>query len=246
MRMPPLCAVLLPFLLAACAETGEEYPGSRPDAPPPAPPGAGASSAEAPSAPDALGAGPRIVFLGTSLTEGYGLARPEVEAWPARIGEMAREAGHPVVVVNAGLSGETSAGSLRRLDWVLREPADLLVVETGANDGLRALSLEDLERNLDAILRRAGDSSSSTRVALVAMEAPPNLGPDYADAFREVFPRVAERWGAALIPFPLDGVAGIPALNQSDGIHPTAAGHRIMAAHAWPVLDSLLATLPSN
>jgi len=183
-----------------------------------------------------------MVFMGTSLTEGLGLARPEVEAWPARIGELADLAGIPLRVVNAGLSGETSAGSLRRLDWVLRQPADIFVLETGANDGLRALPIDDLEANLDSIVQRVRLGSPGTRIALVAMEAPPNLGETYAAAFRDVFPRVARRWNATLVPFPLDGVAGIPVLNQGDGIHPTSEGHWIMARNAWPALQALMSS----
>lgn len=180
------------------------------------------------------------MFLGTSLTEGLGLDRPSLEAWPARVGFLADSAGIPVTVRNAGVGGETSAGALRRLDWVLREDPDVLVVETGANDGLRGLPVEQLEQNLDEIVRRVQESRPSVTVVIAQMEAPPNMGADYADAFRAIFPRVAQRRGVALIPFLLDGVAGIPELNQADGMHPTTEGADIMARNAWPVLEPIL------
>lgn len=182
----------------------------------------------------------QLVFLGTSLTEGLGLDRPSLEGWPARIGELADSAGIPVRIRNAGVGGETSAGALRRLDWVLRQGADVLVIETGANDGLRGLPVEQLEANLDQMVQRVRESHPSVTVVIAQMEAPPNMGADYADAFRAVFPRVAERWDVPLIPFLLDGVAGNPELNQADGMHPTAEGARIMARNAWPVLEPIL------
>jgi len=177
--------------------------------------------------------------MGTSLTEGLGLIRPEIEAWPARVGELADSAGIHLVVVNAGLSGETSAGALRRVDWVLRQTPDVLVVETGANDGLRGIPIAEVERNLDGILTRVAERSPSTRIILVAMEAPTNLGAEYTGAFRELFRNAAARHRAAVTPFLLEGVAGIREMNQSDQIHPTAEGHRRMARNVWGVLDSI-------
>ena len=227
---------MLWIALAGCGDAEDVYPEPAADAP--APRDVGVVPDPLPASADEEG-GPRVVFMGTSLTEGLGLDRPEAEAWPARIGELANLAGMPLRIVNAGLSGETSAGSLRRIDWVLQQPAELFVLETGANDGLRALPVDDLEANLDSIIQRVRVGSPDTRIALVAMEAPPNLGETYAAAFRDVFPRVAARWNVTLIPFPLDGVAGIPALNQGDGIHPTAEGHWIMARNAWPRLQAL-------
>lgn len=229
---------MLPLL--GCAESGPEFP---PDAP-----GLANGSDLVRDEPREGSAGPpealeptalRAVFLGTSLTEGYGLANPEVEAWPARIGALAAGDGIPVRVVNAGSAGETSAGAVRRLAWVLQEPADLVVIETGANDGLRALPVSELEANLDTILAYLRDALPEARVAVVQMEAPPNLGPEYSEAFRAVYGRVATRWDATLIPFPLEGVAGVPSMNQGDGIHPTAQGHRLMAESAWPTLRTL-------
>jgi acyl-CoA thioesterase-1 len=145
--------------------------------------------------------------------------------------------------VNAGVSGETSAGGLRRLDWVLREPLDVLVIELGANDGLRGLDPFQMSSNLTEIARRTRMRYPDARVVLAGMEAPPNLGPLYTDAFRLIFSTVAEESEALLVPFLLDGVAGSPELNQSDGIHPTAEGHEIMARNVWEVLGPLLAEL---
>ncbi|MSR23375.1 MAG: arylesterase [Gemmatimonadetes bacterium] len=181
----------------------------------------------------------RVVFLGTSLTEGLGLLDPAVEAWPARVSELADSAGLAIDVVNAGLSGETSAGALRRVDWVLQTAPDVLVLETGANDGLRALPTDALEANVSAIVARIRSTHPEVELVLVPMEAPPNLGSEYSTRFHEVFPHVAMEWKVALTPFILGGVAGVPELIQPDGEHPTAAGHRIMAENAWPVLDSI-------
>jgi acyl-CoA thioesterase-1 len=177
--------------------------------------------------------------MGTSLTEGLGLARPEVEAWPARVGELADSAGFDLVIVNAGLSGETSAGALRRVEWVLRQTPDVLVLETGANDGLRGIPIAEVERNLDGILTLVAQRAPSTRLVLVAMEAPTNLGGDYTGQFRELYRNAASRHRTTLTPFLLDGVAGVTEMNQADQIHPTADGHRRMARNAWAVLDSV-------
>ncbi len=187
-------------------------------------------------------AAPRVLFLGTSLTEGLGLEAPSEEAWPALVERIAREEGVALDVRNAGLSGETSAGALRRVAWVLdpEAPPALFVLETGANDGLRGLPVPELEANLDAIFAHVREAAPETRLVLAGMEAPTNLGPAYTEAFRAVFPRVARRWNAALIPFLLDGVAGEEALNQPDRIHPTAEGHARMAALAWPVIERAL------
>ncbi|CAN5705046.1 arylesterase [soil metagenome] len=186
------------------------------------------------------GEAPLVLFLGTSLTEGLGLENPGTESWPARVGALAREDGVELQIRNAGLSGETSAGARRRLDWVLDTPPDVFVLETGANDGLRGLPLDELEANLDAIFRAVRRSAPGARLVLAGMEAPPNLGPDYTEPFRELFPRVAERWDAEFIPFLLVGVAGEPELNQADRIHPTAPGHERMARSAWPAIRRAL------
>jgi acyl-CoA thioesterase-1 len=184
-------------------------------------------------------AGPVVVFLGTSLTAGLGLLRAE-DTYVARVGELAAAARMPIRAVNAGVSGETSAGGLRRLDWVLREPVDILCVELGANDGLRGQDPAATEANLLAIVREARARHPDVRILIEGMEAPPNLGPLYTRRFRDIFPTVAGEADAALVPFLLEDVAGITALNQSDGIHPTPEGHRIMAHNVWPILEPLV------
>lgn len=180
----------------------------------------------------------RIVFIGTSLTAGYGVGNDL--AFPALLQAKIDSAGLPYDVVNAGVSGETSAGGRRRIDWVLQQPVDVLMVELGANDGLRGLPVADLESNLDAILARARDRYPDIGLVLLGMEAPPNLGKAYTDAFRDVFVRVAEKYDASLVPFLLAGVAAVPALNQSDGIHPNLAGHVRVAENVWDVVGRML------
>ena len=217
------------LLVTACsvqAPSGDTEPAS---------PSAGAPAA-APAVPDDR---PVVVFLGTSLTAGLGLASDE-DTYVARVAELADSAGTPIRAVNAGVSGETSAGGLRRLDWVLREPLDVLVIELGANDGLRGQDPFALQGNLTQIVRRTRTRYPEAEIVLAGMEAPPNLGPLYTAAFHQVFPSVSETEQTLLIPFILDGVAGVPSLNQSDGIHPTPEGHRMMARHVWSVLGPLI------
>ncbi|MBT8337859.1 MAG: arylesterase [Gemmatimonadetes bacterium] len=191
------------------------------------------------SAATAVATGPRVVFLGTSLTAGLGLRFPD-QRWPERLGAMADSAGVPFEVVNAGRSGDTSAGGLSRLDWILREPIDILVLELGANDGLRGLSTEALSENLAEIIERTRGAWPEARVLLVGMEAPTNLGAEYTAQFREVFTTLASERDVDFVPFLLEGVAGEPELNQADRIHPTAAGHERVARTVWPHLEPLL------
>jgi acyl-CoA thioesterase-1 len=232
--------VLLASLLAACG--GSDAP--REPVPPPAPsaslstaPTGAQSSAAAPS--DA----PVILFLGTSLTAGYGVG-PSV-AFPALIQRMLDSAGYRYRVVNAGVSGETSAGALRRTEWLFgQEPPAIMILETGGNDGLRGQDPDSLEANVLSILERAAGLTPPPRLVLAGMEAPPNLGDTYTDRFRAVFPSAAARTGAILIPFLLDGVAGVDTLNQPDGIHPTVAGHAIVARTVWRALEPLLEARP--
>jgi acyl-CoA thioesterase I len=183
-----------------------------------------------------------IVFLGTSLTAGLGL---DVEqAYPAVIQRRLDSLRLPWRAVNAGVSGETSAGALRRLDWVLRDRPAILVVETGANDMLRGLNLDSTRANLVAIVRRARAADPGVTIVLAGMEAAPNLGPRYAAQFRALFRDLAARERLVLIPFLLRGVGGVDSLNQADGIHPTAAGDRIVAETVWRVLEPLVAAAP--
>lgn len=184
---------------------------------------------------------PVILFLGTSLTAGYGLDLEQ--AFPAHIQARIDAAGLKHRVLNAGVSGETSAGALRRLDWLLQEQSvAVLVVETGANDGLRGHDPEATRANIQTIFDRALRQSPPPRLMLLGMEAPPNLGADYARRFRGIYPELARRNGAVLVPFLLEGVAGIPDLNQADGIHPTAEGHEHVAETVWRALRPLLAS----
>lgn len=157
-----------------------------------------------------------------------------------RLAQMADSAGIPMDPFNAGVSGDTSAGGLRRLEWLLRHPVDVLFVELGANDGLRGQDPEATMANLRAVIARARADYPNVRILVAAMEAPPNMGDDYTRRFREVFPTVARETGAVLVPFFLDGVAGVPALNQEDGIHPTREGNARMAANVWPSLEPAL------
>ena len=181
---------------------------------------------------------PSVVFLGTSLTAGLGL-EPE-QAYPALIQQKIDSAGLDYRVVNAGVSGETSAGARRRVDWLLREPVAVLVLETGANDGLRGLPPDSLRANIQAVFDRAKAISPAPKLVLVGMRVPPNYGRAYTERFQAVYPEVARHNGAALVPFLLDGVGGIPRLNQADGIHPTAEGQRVIAETVWRVLEPVL------
>jgi len=179
-----------------------------------------------------------IVALGDSLTAGLGVAADE--AYPARLeARLARE-GYAYRVVNAGVSGDTTAGGLRRVDWVLRAKPEIVIVALGANDGLRAQSPQAIRENLAAIVRRL--QAAGARVLLAGMRLPPNYGAEYTKEFQTVFPDVARSTGAAFMPFLLDGVAADPRLNQPDGIHPTAAGQQVIADRLWPYLRPLLTT----
>ena len=176
-----------------------------------------------------------VVFLGTSLTAGLGV-EPD-EAYPALIQQKIDSAGLPFEVVNAGVSGETSAGALRRTDWLLRQPIDVLVLETGANDGLRALNVDSTKANIQSIISKVMASKPATRIMLVQMEAPPNLGMRYTTGFRAMFPELARANDVVLLPFLLDGVAGVQSMNQGDGIHPSPEGALKVAENLWPALE---------
>lgn len=179
-----------------------------------------------------------ILFLGTSLTAGLGLD-PE-EAYPMLIQRKIDSAGMPYSVVNAGVSGETSAGLVRRIEWLLQRPLDVVVIETGANDGLRGVPVEAMVSNLQKIIGRIRDAQPRTLVLLMQMEAMPNMGSAYTVAFHDAFPELAEKNNIPLLPFLLDGVAGQRDLNQGDGIHPNEAGERIVAENVWRALKPLL------
>lgn len=200
-------------------------------------PGQGAAAATAPAPqPAPAPAARRVVFLGDSLTAGLGL--PIEDAYPSLIARTLEARGTGWSVVNAGVSGDTSAGGVRRLEWSLDGGAAILVVALGGNDALRGLPPDDLERNLEAIVAKG--QASGARVVLAGMEAPPNNGPEYTARFRQVYIDVATRHGVALVPFLLDGVAGIASLNQSDGIHPNAKGAARVADTVWRILDPIV------
>src|SRR5437868_3146780 len=179
-----------------------------------------------------------LVFLGDSLTAGFGVEPSE--AFPALIAEKIRAAGLPFEVQNAGLSGDTSAGGLRRIDWLLQRPIDVLVIELGANDGLRGLDLKSMKANIQMIIDKAKAKNPDVRIVLAGMQVPPNLGSEYAAGFQRVFAELARENNATLIPFLLEGVGGRRELNQQDLIHPSPAGHRIIADLVWRTLEPIL------
>jgi acyl-CoA thioesterase-1 len=227
-RAPAALAVIVTAAALAACQPG----GTAGQAPPPTD-GTPSGAAGATVAPR-----PRIVFIGTSLTAGLGLD-PD-SAYPALVERKADSAGTPITVVNAGVSGETSAGALRRVDWVLGDAADVIVVETGANDGLRGQSPDALRRNLEQIVGRARTLHPRARVALGQMEAPPNFGAAYTRRFHDAYPAAARSTGAVLLPFLLEGVAGESRLNQPDGIHPNEEGARRVATTVWRALAPLV------
>jgi acyl-CoA thioesterase-1 len=179
-----------------------------------------------------------LLFYGDSITAGYGL--DPGEAYPALLQQKIDDAGLQWKVVNAGLSGETTAGGLRRLDWILRQPVDIFVIELGGNDGLRGVAPETTRANLQTMIERIRAKQPRVTIVLAGMQIPTNMGRDYAQAFARIYPDLAEKNHATLIPFLLEGVGGIPELNQPDGIHPTAAGHRKVAETVWNVIKPLL------
>src|SRR5688572_6416445 len=184
---------------------------------------------------------PVVLFFGTSLTAGAGL-EPE-QAFPALVEKKADSTGLPIRAVNAGLSGETTAGALRRIDWVMRTPADIIVVETGANDALRGLSPAAAKANIEKIIAAIRQKQPGATIVLAQFFAPPNFGNAYTRSFGAIYADVAKRENVALIPFLLEGVAGVPRYNQPDGIHPNVAGEMIVADNIWRSLEPVIAQL---
>jgi acyl-CoA thioesterase-1 len=197
-----------------------------------------AATATAPPAASRKATPQTILFFGNSITAGYGV-EPD-EAFPALIGQKLDSAGLAYSIVNAGLSGETTAGGRSRVGWVLRQPVAVFVLELGGNDGLRGLPLADTRRNLQAIIDTVRRRSPEAQIVLAGMQIPPNLGPDYATQFKKLYAELAEKNQVKLIPFLLEGVGGVRKLNQRDGIHPTPAGHRLVARNVWAVLQPML------
>ena len=179
-----------------------------------------------------------ILFYGDSLTAGYGLS-PD-EAFPALVEKKLNKTDKKVKVVNAGLSGETSAGGLSRIEWILRQPVDIFVLELGGNDGLRGLPVDQTRKNLQGIMDKVKAKYPNCKIVMAGMMVPPNMGKEYTEAFKRVYPDLATKNKATLIPFILDGVGGIEKLNQPDGIHPNAEGHQIISNKITPVFEKLL------
>lgn len=228
-----LLALLMAAVLIGCEDERADQPVNTPVSQQPRP-ALPATTAEAEL--------PRVVFLGDSLTAGHGIAADD--AFPAVVGRMLREAGRPIQVVNAGVSGDTTAGGVRRLDWILRQKPDVVVVGLGGNDGLRGTDLATSEENLRSIIRRCQEAGA--RVLLLGMMIPPNYGPEYTQQFRDVYPRLAAELNVPLVPFLLEGVGGVASLNLQDGIHPTEAGHEIVARNVLPHLQALVDEVPSG
>ena len=232
-------AILLSVLLLAACESNET------------------TNAAVESSPDTVDAAPgdalsnharagehAILVLGNSIAAGYGLSQGQ--AFPALLQHKIDSMGWNYNVVNAGLSGETSAGGLRRIDWLLRQPIDVLILELGGNDGLRGIKPAVTRENLAAIIDTTRIRYPEARILLTGMQLPPNLGHEYTEQFRQIYPTLADTKDVSLVPFLLEGVGGIDSLNQDDGIHPTAKGQRIVAQNVWRKLKPLLHTLQSK
>jgi acyl-CoA thioesterase I len=234
MRLGAPVALAAVLVVSVACDARTSAPPSAREKIPPFPVKPGTRQAPPPAVP--ASANPRIVILGDSLTAGLGL--PVEQSYPSLLQQRLKEAKLPYEIVNAGVSGDTSAGGLSRLDWALDGDVRILIVALGGNDGLRGLPPEQLKRNLAQIIERA--QGRGIRVVLAGMEAPPNYGREYIVAFHQVYPALATQYHVALVPFLLQGVAGSETLNQPDGIHPTASGARMVADNVWAVLQPIL------
>jgi acyl-CoA thioesterase I len=234
--------LVIPAVLPALWACGAQAPGDAPRVTHRAVPVSVIASkqvpapAARPAVPAPAPATPLVVFLGDSLTAGLGL--DENQAYPALLGRQLQEEGKAVRVVNAGVSGDTTAGGLARIGWILGQHPDLVVVGLGANDGLRGLPITEVETNLREIIRRS--RAAGARILLLGMRLPPNYGP-YAEQFTALYPKLAKELDVPLVPFLLDKVGGIRSLNQADGIHPTAKGQEMVAKNVLPYLEEMLA-----
>jgi len=228
-KLATLTLVLLIPLAAACGQRVSGDGAAVARQVPPAPPGAPAAAKSSQKLP-------LVVFLGDSLTAGLGLN--EDQAYPALLGKKLEAEGLPVRVINAGVSGDTTAGGLSRLSWLLNQHPDVVVVALGGNDGLRGLPVEEADHNLREIVRRC--QAAGARVLLLGLQMPPNYGPEYTHRFAAMYPKIAQDTNTALLPFMLTGVGGIQGLNQADGIHPTAKGQEIVAKNVLPYLEKVV------
>lgn len=223
--------VLVSVLLVSCG-SGENKEGAQAD-----------STASVADARDSTGtisskSDKVILFLGNSLSAGLGV--DDDAAFPSLIQKKIDSLGWGFQVVNAGVSGQTSSGGLSRIDWVLKQPVDILILELGGNDGLRGISTEVTRRNLEQIIGKTRQAYPDAEIVLAGMQIPPNLGHEYTRDFRAVYPDIAERHDVHLIPFLLEGVGGVDSLMQADGIHPNRTGHRVVAENVWDVLKPIL------
>lgn len=232
-RVIPIAALLglASLWLAAC----DFAPATPPEAPP-------AATDQPAARASAEARRPKIVALGDSLTAGLGVSQQE--SYPARLQQRLAQAGYDYEVVNAGVSGDTTAGGLRRVDWLLKSKPEIVILELGANDGLRGLDLSQTATNLQQIIRRLKEAGVT--VVLAGMKIPSNYGADYTRRFAALYADLARTHRLAYMPFFLEGVAAQQALNQADGIHPTGEGYRIIVDHLWPVLEPLLKKPPSG
>lgn len=187
----------------------------------------------------------RVLIFGDSIAAGHGVGKSE--AFPAELQKLADQNGYEnVEIINGGLSGETSAGGLRRIDWMLRRPVDVFMLELGGNDGLRGLELDQTRKNLNAILEKVKAQYPGVALIVAGMQVPPNLGTEYTEEFKSLYPGLAEKHDAILIPFLLKDVGGIEKYNQNDGIHPNEKGHELIAEHAWPYLEKAIKNIQPN
>ncbi|RYF81923.1 MAG: arylesterase [Chitinophagaceae bacterium] len=216
------------MILASCGNSNKQADGTT----------AAKPSEAAPVATETVVKDKNILFFGTSLTAGYGL--DQSEAYPALLQERIDSLNLPYKTINGGLSGETSAAGKSRIDWLLKQPIAIFVLELGANDGLRGIAVKETTANLQAIIDKVKKKYPQAKMVLTGMEVPPNMGDKYASDFRNMFKELAAKNEMVFVPFLLDGVAGIPKLNQGDGIHPTAEGQHILAENVWIKLKDLL------
>ncbi|MEJ2882332.1 arylesterase [Pedobacter sp. GR22-6] len=229
LRIKTLAIVTLACILSACsnAEKKEEVNKNTSGRP---------ARAAAKAIPDTI---QNVLFFGTSLTAGYGL-EDQAQAYPALIQKKIEALNLPYRVINAGLSGETSAAGKTRIDWLLKQPVGVFVLELGANDGLRGLSVKQTSMNLQAVIDRVKKKNPEVKLLMLGMQMPPNMGAKYTTEFKELFSNLASKNQMAYVPFLLEGVGGVPKLNQQDGIHPTAEGQKILAENVWKELEGLL------